>query len=125
MTRGIDLLICGELHFDGGPLQKLFAGGCNNGVSQFDGAWISHWDAGDETGIVASFKSDSGSLVLLIEDKIDAEFQPDQPELYRQRAHRWKECGPPGCDVETVMLAPAGYFENEGSEIFDRQVSYE
>ena len=93
--------------------------------SQFDGAWVSHWDAGDETGIVASFKSDSGSLVLLIEDKIDAEFQPDQPELYRQRAHRWKECGPPGCDVETALLAPAGYFENEGSEIFDRQGSYE
>ena len=124
--RDIDLLVCSELHLDGGPLQEILVGGWNsNGVTRFDGAVVSHWDAGDETDIVASFKSDSGSLVLLIENKIDADFQPDQPQRYRERAQRGRDSGPPTCEVETVLLAPSGYFENEGREIFDRQVSYE
>ena len=123
--RDIDLLICSEVHFDGGPLQKLLVGGWNDGVTRFEGAWVSHWDGGDETDIVALFESDSGTLVLLIENKIDAYFQLEQPERYRQRAQRWKECGGPGWDVETVLLAPSGYFDNKGSEIFDRQLSYE
>ena len=124
--RDIDLLVCSELHLGGGPLQEILVGGLtNNGVARFDGAVVSHWDAGDETDIVASFQSDSGSLVLLIENKVDADFQPDQPQRYRERAQRWRNSSPPTCQVETVLLAPSGYFENEGSEIFDRQVSYE
>ena len=40
--------------------------------------------------IVVAFGSTEGFLVLLIENKIDAEFQPDQPERYRDRAVRWQ-----------------------------------
>ena len=123
--RDIDLLICSELHFDGSPLQKLFIGEWNGGVAKFGGAWVSYSDASGETDILALFESELRTLVLLIEDKIDAEFQPDQPERYRRRAQRWIEAGGLGWDVETVLLAPGRYFENEGSEIFDRQLSYE
>ena len=123
--RDIDLLICGELHFDGGPLQRLFVGGWNGGVARFREAWVSRSDSRGETDIVVLFESDSGSLVLLIENKIGAEFQPRQPERYRERAERWKESGGAGWDVETVLLAPGAYFGNEGSDIFDRQLSYE
>ena len=123
--RDVDLLICSELHSPGSPLHKLFVGGWNNGVAEFDGAWVSYVDAEGEADIVASFKSWDKSLVLLIEDKIDAAFQPEQPERYRRRAQRWKAGSAPDTEVETVLLAPSDYFESEGSEIFDRRVSYE
>lgn len=95
------------------------------GVARFGEAWVSRSDSRGETDIVVLFASDSGSLVLLIENKIGAEFQPRQPERYRERAERWKESGGAGWDVETVLLAPGAYFGNEGSDIFDRQLSYE
>ena len=123
--RDIDLLICSELHGGGGPLHKLFMGAWNDGNGEFGGAWVSHWEDDGETDIVALFTSATGDLWLLIENKIDAEFQPDQPERYRARAERWKTLMSLEDEVETVLFAPDGYLENEGSEIFDRQVSYD
>ena len=123
--RDMDLLICSELYVEEGPLQRLFIDGWNDGTGALEGAWVSHQDSDGETDIVVSFVSNSGSLVLLIENKIDAEFQPNQPERYRDRARRWGQVCGPLVDVETVLLAPAAYFQNEGSDIFDRHVSYE
>ena len=123
--RDVDLLICSELWAEGSPLRRLFSGRWNHGTATFDGAWVSHQDADGETDIVVSFISGPESLVLLVENKIDAEFQPDQPERYRQRGMRWRERGGPSVNVETVLLAPAEYFDREGSDIFDRRLSYE
>lgn len=123
--RDIDLLICSELYFEGGPLQRLFLDGWNDGIATFGGAWVSHSDADGETDIVVSFESESGFLALLVENKIDAQFQPEQPERYRERARRWMAVEGPQVKVKTVLLAPAAYFDNEGSEVFDWQVSYE
>ena len=123
--RDIDLLICSELHCAGSPLHKLFVGQWNNGIAQFDGAWVSYIDSEGEADIVASFKSGDKSLVLFIEDKIDASFQPDQPERYRRRAQQWKSRLDPDATVETVLFAPADYLEKVGSELFARKVSYE
>ena len=122
--RDIDLLICSELHADS-PLQNLFLGGWSGGVAEFDGAWVSYHDVDGESDIVVSFKCGADVLILLIENKIDAEFRPDQPERYRERAQRWKASMSPGAEVEAVLLAPVDYFEKEGSELFDRQISYE
>ena len=74
--RDVDLLICSELHVDGGPLQRLFLGGWNGGVATFGGAWVSHRESDGETDIVVSFVSESEVLVLLVENKISAGFQP-------------------------------------------------
>lgn len=123
--RDIDLLLCSELHCDGSPLHKLFVGDWNHGIAEFDGAWVSYVDAEGEADLVAAFKSGDKSLVLLIEDKIDAEFQPEQPERYRRRARRWAAGSAPGAKVETVLFAPADYLGKDGSELFDRQISYE
>ena len=38
---------------------------------------------------------------------------------------RWKEDEGPAFNIETVLLAPADYFGEEESEIFDRQITYE
>ena len=91
--RGIDLLICSEPWAEGSPLRTISAGRWNDGTATFDGAWVSHQDADGETDIVVSFISGPESLVLLVENKIYAEFQPDQPERYRQRGMRWRERG--------------------------------
>ena len=89
------------------------------------GAWVSYHDSDGETDLLAAFANGARYLVLLIENKIDAEFQSDQPERYRARAQRWREAMFPNADVETILLAPEEYFENQGSEVFDRLLSYE
>ncbi|MDE2844710.1 MAG: PD-(D/E)XK nuclease family protein [Chloroflexota bacterium] len=122
--RDIDLLICSELNSQG-PLRDVFLGGWNARIAHFYGAWVSYHDVDGETDIVASFWAGDNALVLLIENKIDAEFQPEQPQRYRERANRWRDSLGPGAEVETVLLAPEEYFENEGSELFDLQISYE
>ena len=123
--RDIDLLVCGELHLNPGPLQELLVGGWNNGMASFQGAWVSHLDGNDETDILAKFRDGPRILILLIENKIDAVFQPRQPERYRERAERAKEHGGAGCEVQTILLAPARYSTHRGTELFDRRVSYE
>ena len=123
--RDIDLLICSELWAEASPLHALLAGQWNHGPATFEGAWVSHRDADGETDIVASFTSSRKRLVLLVENKIDAHFQPSQPERYRQRAIDWKHLNGPSDDVETVLLAPAEYLDSEGSNLFDRHLSYE
>ena len=122
--RDVDLLICSELHSEG-PLRDLFLGGWQGGEAEFYGAWVSYHDVDGESDIVASFKSGAKVFIAFIENKIDAEFQPDQPERYRARAKRWGDSISPAAEVETILLAPVEYFENEGSEVFDRQISYE
>ena len=123
--RDIDLLVCSELHSGESPLHRLLVGGWSDGNARFLGAGVSYPQPDGETDIVVLFESDSGRLVLLIEDKIDAEYQPEQPERYRARAERLQASGGAGLEVETVLLAPEAYFENEGSDVFDRQLSYE
>lgn len=123
--RDVDLLLCSELHCVGGPLRNLFVGDWNDGIAEFDGAWVSYVDSEGEADLAAAFKSGDKSLILLIEDKIDAEFQPEQPERYRRRAQRWAAGSAPGATIETVLFAPADYLGNDGSELFDRQISYE
>ena len=125
--RDIDLLVCSELHFPESPLHQLFVGRWNGGLADFAGAWVSVSYSGSdgETDILVSYESGTKSLVLLIEDKIDAEYQPGQPERYQARAEQWRKEMTSGSDVETILLAPEDYFETQGSEIFERQVSYE
>lgn len=122
--RDIDLLVCSELQSDG-PLRELLLGEWNNGIAELDDAWVSVNDYDGETDIVVSFVSGGDYLVLLVEDKIGADFQPGQPERYRKRADRWGASLSPRSAVETVLLAPDEYFENEGCETFDRLLSYQ
>ena len=123
--RDIDLLVCSELHIPDSPLRQLLIGGWNDGVADFVGSWVSWRHNGREIDIVSKFSNGSHFLVLLIEDKIDAPFQSDQPEFYRKTAQQLKDSLPPGSEVQTVLLAPEAYSEIEGSELFDRKISYE
>lgn len=71
-----------------------------------------------ETDIFVSFE-DGGAL--MIENKIDATFQPDQAARYRARAthHMIK-----GADVKTVLIAPAVYLATVPLNDWDLMCSY-
>ena len=121
--RDVDLLICAELHVDG-PLRRHFAKIAHAAADDFRGAWVSHRDDAGETDLVVGFGSARWKALLLVENKVSAEFQPDQPQRYRERARRYALV-PPYPTVTSVLLAPAAYFGRTGSRIFDRRVSYE
>jgi hypothetical protein len=60
---------------------------------------------------------------VLIENKIGADFQGQQPERYQQRAGEYIGSGEAG-QAKTVLVAPAGY-EKDGCALFNVRFSYE
>ena len=106
--RDVDLLICSELHVDGGPLQRLFLGVWNPAVATLGGALVSQRESDGETDIVVSVVSESEVLVLLVENKNkrQAYFSRVQHQKSRERAMRWKEDEGPAFNIETVLHAP-------------------
>jgi hypothetical protein len=83
-------------------------------------------DATGETDLYAVFLHNSRQGILLIENKIDAGFQPFQPERYKQRANLLAKEN--GYDyVFCLLIAPARYIDrtNEQFANFDAIVCYE
>lgn len=67
----------------------------------------------------------NGTAKIMIENKVDAAFQPDQPQRYMERADAYKESGKYS-EVVTVILAPKIYFSDPGEQYgFDAKVTYE
>jgi hypothetical protein len=81
--------------------------------------------------VVFSWREDGSGVTserciqLLIENKIAAQFRPDQPERYRAFARRTHE------EIKTrsaftLLVAPKGYLKTApGAAIFDARISYE
>ena len=61
---------------------------------------------------------------MLVENKVDAEFQDGQVERYENRKKNCVERGDAN-EVRTVLLAPSDYFERPKTEFFDIHISYE
>lgn len=65
------------------------------------------------------------STVVLLENKVDAQFQPEQAERYALRASGKVESGEAAASA-TLLTAPADYLASASSaEIFDAVLSYE
>ena len=92
-------------------------------VSDF---WVSKSNNLGESDLVVVYqRSDGGRFALLIEDKVDANLQPEQAERYRMRAERDRSKGIYS-DYQVVLFAPSFYLENQnGLEGFDLRVSFE
>lgn len=121
--RDIDLLLCAELHAPG-ALRHKFEEVLGVGDATFEGAWVSLAELEGENDLVISWFAPGGRIIALVENKIAAEFQPDQGERYAQRAVRW--AGTPGVDrVETVLIGPSDYFHRAGADHFGHHLSYE
>ena len=123
--RDIDLLICCELHV-AGTLRDYFAKSWSRLDVEFVGAWVSHSEDDGESDLIVVFEREKKRLILLVENKIDAQFQPDQGKRYSQRAKRWQTENP-GTQVRTILIAPKEYADQQSpdSEFFDYHISYE
>jgi hypothetical protein len=78
-----------------------------------------------ESDLELTFHGSSGLVKILIENKVDASFQPNQPQRYAERAERYRGLGTYR-EVLTVVMAPEVYFGGEDSAFgFDARVTYE
>jgi hypothetical protein len=78
-----------------------------------------------ESDIELTFVNKRGKSKLLIENKVDAAFQPNQPQRYTDRACEYRNTGDYDL-VMTILMAPESYFGDESSNFgFDQLVTYE
>jgi len=77
-----------------------------------------------ETDLEVWFSDAKGiRWVALIENKINADFQKEQPERYKERALQYKKRGEAD-QARTVLISPTGY-EKQGCALFDIRFYYE
>ena len=75
-----------------------------------------------ETDILISYSFDDRTTFILVENKIDASFQENQFERYKERGKAYlqsKKCD----DYHIALVAPKSYCENQSN--FSNYVSYE
>jgi hypothetical protein len=124
--RDIDVLLQEELMFSE-AVQALLTDALNLASPlKIKQCGLSVVDSNGETDLFAAYSCGARRGILLIENKIDAEFQPLQPERYKERAGRLAV--EKGCDVICVLVAPARYIASaNGQQIasFNAVISYE
>ncbi len=121
--RDIDILMQEELLFNGG-VKTLFGTVLKlSAPIEVSTCRLSVWDNTGETDIECRFSSEQCDGVLLIENKIDAAFQPRQPERYQERAAALSQ--QLGTKVYCVLIAPSGYNSTDVANYFDAVVDYE
>ena len=75
-------------------------------------------EAWGETDVLIELQD---GTVLLIENKLTADFQPGQAERYRERARRHRESGK---EAVTALIAPEVYLNSVSEGEWDRTCSY-
>ena len=120
--RDIDLLLCAELHIPG-ALRDHFAGLWPDDRLQFVGAWVSHTEVNGETDLVIEFRGSGAHFVIFAENKIAADFQPNQALRYAERANHWQRTA--RVRVKTVLICPQDYLSRPTCEDFDVPIAYE
>jgi hypothetical protein len=121
--RDIDVLLHEELIFNE-SVCNVFSKALGFKTSfQVSECSLSVVDSTGETDLLARFVVDGRSGVLLIENKIDAAFQPMQPERYKARANRMADSRQ---SAHCLLIAPTKYTAgNTAAAHFDACVSYE
>lgn len=121
--RDTDLLLLEEIYCN--PDFRKWILEQTNGLieEEFKGVWHSFTqvDLG-ESDLAFIIKSSGRNILYLVENKIDAVFQPNQAERYRLRGSKSKEKG--DCeDYVTILFAPKSYLK--GNTEFDFTLPYE
>lgn len=91
----------------------------------FRGARRSVYHVNGESDVVAEWSGAGGDVVVLVEDKLTAGFQPNQGSRYAERARAVAEAGT--ASARTVLLAPDSYLRaaNPEARKFDVRLSLE
>ena len=121
--RDIDVLLQEELIFNE-AVRSIFSGALGfKSPLRVSQCSLSVVDGTGETDLLARFTVDDKSGVLLIENKIDAAFQPTQPQRYKARAAGMATNGQA---AYCILIAPTRYAEGNAAAVhFDACVSYE
>lgn len=126
--RDMDLFLIEELVADRDLLVWLFTRCDLVGEPDFDELAFTHSAVvgnGESDVEVRAKLKDGRSIVILIENKVDASFQPRQAERYRERAEDFCRSGLVHAAV-TLLFAPSCYIgENSGNHGFDITLTYE
>lgn len=121
--RDIDLLLLEELSCNFAFADWLTQEAGLPKLKELNGAWKSIIEFGlGETDILFDYSSEHKRVYLLIENKIDANFQNEQYARYLQRAAEYvnhKNCDEAYC----LLVAPQTYCENQND--FESFLSYE
>jgi hypothetical protein len=121
--RDIDVLLQEELKFNEAVCNILSSALGLTAPLRVSECSLSVVDGTGETDLLARFLVDGASGVLLIENKIDAAFQPMQPERYKARANQMANSGQ---KAYCILIAPTRYADgNAAAAHFDACVSYE
>ena len=125
--RDMDLFLIEELSSDIELLGWLF-NRCGLGQPVFDKTRILHSAVagnGESDIEVHSTCEDAQRVILLIENKVGAAFQPRQAERYQIRAQNYRSNGTAENAV-TLLFAPSVYIDGKGgNQGFDYSLSYE
>lgn len=77
----------------GWPVAALLASAVDAGGARLAGAWVSQAEVDGESDLVVELVQGDERVVVLVENKIAAAFQPDQGSRYRARAGRLAASG--------------------------------
>lgn len=123
--RDIDLLILEELVASPDFLEWFLSRlGFPNDLALEEANRSVNTDSG-ESDLELTVMNSERRIKILVENKIDAAFQPDQPERYRQRAEAYRRTAH-FTEVSAVVTAPAVYFGEDGEQYgFDCALTYE
>ncbi|MER8650976.1 hypothetical protein [Mesorhizobium sp. M0586] len=125
--RDIDVLLQEELLFNS-SVRRLVAEALKlPQVMDVQDCQLSVVDHSGETDVMVTFSVGSRRCALLIENKIDASFQPRQPERYRERVATLVSPGGPFDAAFSMLIAPKDYSRDGDPNVasFDAAVSYE
>ena len=125
--RDIDLLLLEEIHASEVFREWLVKHALDSPVAEFVGAWHSVTDVQNrESDLeVALRTAGEEDVLLLIENKIGASFQPEQLAGYRSRGVQYCSTGRCGA-FRVVLVAPTAYIaSHQESAGFDARITYE
>jgi hypothetical protein len=121
--RDIDVLLQEELIFNEAVCNIFSSALGLTAPLRVSPCTLSVVDGTGETDLLVRFLVNGASGVLLIENKIDAAFQPTQPERYKARAN---ELANSGQEAYCILIAPTKYTDgNAAAAHFDACIAYE
>ena len=121
--RDIDLLLLEELNANQEFLKWIIN---TLGLPKFSDTNIAFRSVSDfglgETDLLVSYKSKNKKIFILLENKLDADFQPEQSFRYKKRAEKYvyeNICNESHC----ILISPLEYCTNQVE--FESHISYE